>query len=67
VSTKERLHELIDKMEDGEAAALLTRLDPEFLPFTEEDLASIQRGRTQAGAGNSRTTDEVIERLRSRT
>jgi hypothetical protein len=66
MSTKERLHQLIDEMNDDQAAVLLMDLEYEPRPLSPEDIESIERGRAQARAGQLRTTGEVFERLRNR-
>lgn len=66
MSTKERLHRLIDEMNDDQAAVLLMDLEYEPGPLSPGDVESIDRGRAQARAGQLRTTEEVFERLRNR-
>ncbi len=66
MSTKERLHQLIDEMNDDQAEVLLLDLAYEPGPLSPEDIESIERGRAQARAGQLRTTEEVFERLRNR-
>jgi hypothetical protein len=66
MSTKERLHQLIDAMQDDEAADLLDDLEFQPAPLSDEDIASIERGRAQAKAGQLRPTEEVFERLRTK-
>ncbi len=66
MSTKERLHALVDEMNEDQADELLERLEFVPAPLSEEDLASIERGRAQARAGQHRTTEEVFESLRTR-
>ena len=67
MTAKERLHELIEEMHEDQAEVLLMDLERPMPPFTPEDVASIERGRAQARTGQSRTTDEVFERLRTRS
>lgn len=66
MSTKEQLHQLIDEMNDDQAAYLLVELQQASPPLTEEDREAIARGRDQARRGTGRTTAEVFERLRTR-
>ncbi|MFN8618836.1 MAG: hypothetical protein U0837_17265 [Dehalococcoidia bacterium] len=66
MSTKERLHQLVDEMNDDQADELLERLEFVAPPLSEEDRASIERGRAQARAGQLRTTEEVFASLRTR-
>lgn len=66
MSVKEKLHRLIDEMNDDQAAVLLMDLETPPAPLTPEDRASIERGLQQARAGQLRTTEEVFERLRTR-
>ena len=63
MSSKERLHQLIDEMNDDQAEVLLLDIEEPREPLSTEDIASIKRGRAQARARKLRTTDEVFERL----
>jgi len=63
MSSKERLHQLIDEMNDDQAAVLLLDIEEPREPLSTEDIGSIKRGRAQTRAGKLRTTDEVFERL----
>ncbi|MBK6560203.1 hypothetical protein [Candidatus Amarobacter glycogenicus] len=66
MSTKERLHELVEAMSQVEADELLERIEYVASLLTPEDLASIERGRAQARAGQLRSTEEVFESLRTK-
>lgn len=66
MSTKERLHQLIDEMNEDQAAVLLLDLEQPNWRLTEEDRASVERGRAQAREGGSLSTEEVFARLRPR-
>lgn len=66
MSVKEKLHRLIDEMNEDQAAVLLMDLETPPPPLTPEDRASIARGREQARSGQLRTTEEVFDRLRTR-
>jgi hypothetical protein len=53
-------------MDEDQAEGLLMELDRPSPPLSAEDIASIERGRAQARAGQGRTTDEVFARLKTR-
>ena len=53
MSSKERLHQLIDEMNDDQAAVLLLDLEEPREPLSTEDTASIKRGRARRGPENS--------------
>ena len=63
MSTKERLHQLIDEMNDDQAAVLLEDLEWEPGPLSEEDIAAIEKGREQARAGLGIPHEEALKRL----
>ena len=66
MSTKERLHQLIDEMNEDQAAVLLMDLEREPGLLSEDDRAAIDRGRAQARQRLSTSTEEVLKRLRTR-
>ena len=53
-------------MSQVEADELLERIEYVASLLTPEDLASIERGRAQARAGQLRSTEEVFESLRTK-
>ena len=63
MSPKARLHELIEQMNDDQAAVLLMELDLPYPPLTAEDIASIERGRADSRAGRTTPHEEVMHRF----
>lgn len=67
MGTKEALHELVDSLSEEDAEELLNIASWSFgepEPFTDEDVASIQRGLDDAAAGRVFTTDEVLRHVK---
>ena len=63
MTTKERLHSLVDELNDEQLEQALAYLDQlldglDAEPLSEEDLASIRRGVEDIGEGRSVTLDE---------
>jgi hypothetical protein len=63
MSTKERLHEIIDEMDEDQAEGLLMELDRPSPPLSAEDIASIERGRAELRQGKGIPHEEVLRRL----
>ncbi|MGE3075928.1 MAG: hypothetical protein AB7N24_08585 [Dehalococcoidia bacterium] len=51
MSTKERLHQLIDEMNEDQAAVLLMDLNEPMPRLSAEDVAAIDEGLSQLRAG----------------
>ena len=64
MSTKERLHQLIDEMNEDQAAVLLMDLDAVPPPLSESERAEIHAARESLRAGKGIPLDEAIRRLR---
>jgi hypothetical protein len=65
MSTKERLHQLVDEMNDDQAAVLLIELEDEPPPLSEAERAEIDLARGQLRAGEGIPHDELMRRLRA--
>ncbi|MCC6960531.1 MAG: hypothetical protein IT301_11840 [Dehalococcoidia bacterium] len=63
MSTKERLHQLIDEMNEDQAAVLLMDLEWEPSPLSAEDREAIARGLADSEAGRTRPHAEVMKRF----
>lgn len=62
MSTKERLHKLIDEMNDDQAAVLLLDLEEPRPSLSEEDKASISRAFADSEAGRTRPHADVMRK-----
>lgn len=64
MSTKERLHALIEEMNEDQAEMLLMNLeDAEPIPLTAAERADIDKGRSELRAGLGIPHEEVLKRL----
>ena len=65
MSTRERLHQLIDQLDDEEVAGLLSDLEyRQRAPLAPEDVASVERGLAQSAAGEVVPHSEVLRRFK---
>lgn len=64
MSTKERLHQLIDEMNDEQAAVLLMDLK-EPPPLTDQERDAIVTARQELRAGQGISLEEAMKRLRT--
>ena len=67
MSTKERLHQLIDEMNDDQAAVLLIDLEEPRPPLTATEREQIEVARAELREGKGIPLDEVLRELRSTT
>ncbi len=65
MSTKERLHALIDEMTEDQAAVLLMDLEQEPPPLTTAEESAIARARADLAAGKGIPHDELMRKLRA--
>lgn len=65
MSIKERLHQLIDEMNDDQANVLLIELEDESPPLSEAERRDIDLARRQLREGQGIPHDEVMRRLRA--
>ncbi|MEO8540392.1 MAG: hypothetical protein ABI577_11680 [bacterium] len=63
MSTKERLHQIIEEMNDHQATVLL--MDLEVPPLTDDERAQIEVARDELRAGKGIPMDEAMRRLRA--
>ena len=64
MSAKERLHQLIDEMNEDQATVLLMDLDAVPPPLSDSEHAAIHEAREALRAGKGVPLDEAIRRLR---
>ena len=62
MSTKERLHQIIDEMNDDQASVLLMDLEAPRPPLTNEDREAIARGLADSEAGRTRPHADVMKK-----
>lgn len=65
MSTKERLHQLIDEMNDDQAEVLLLDLAAAPPPLSDDERAEIQKARQELRDGKGIPHEEVMRRLRA--
>ncbi|NJD63792.1 MAG: hypothetical protein FIB00_00865 [Chloroflexi bacterium] len=65
MSTKERLHRLIDEMNDDQAAVLLMDLEEPRPPLTDEEREAIATARQELRSGEGISLEEAMKRLRA--
>jgi hypothetical protein len=65
MSTKERLHQLIDEMNDDQAAVLLMDLEEPRPPLTDQEHDAIAAARQELRAGQGISLEEAMKRLRA--
>ena len=65
MSTKERLHQLIDEMNDDQAAVLLLDLEEPRPPLTDQERDAIVTARQELRAGQGISLEEAMKRLRA--
>jgi len=65
MSTKERLHQLIDEMNDDQAEVLLLDLAAAPHPLSDDERAEIQKARQELRDGKGIPHEEVMRRLRA--
>lgn len=65
MSTKERLHQIIDEMNDDQASVLLMDLEEPIPPLTADERAAIDEGREELRSGMGIPLDEAMRRLRA--
>ena len=64
MSSKERLHQLIDEMNDDQAAVLLLDLQEPRPPLTDQEREAIANARQELRDGRGIPLDEAMKRLR---
>lgn len=64
MSTKERLHQLIDEMNDDQAAVLLMDLEEQRPALTSAEREEIAAARAELRHGRGIPLDEAIRRIR---
>ena len=65
MSTKERLHQIIDEMNEDQAAVLLTDPDGPRPPLTDEEREGVAGARGERRAGKGIPLEEAIRWLRA--
>jgi hypothetical protein len=65
MSSKERLHQLIDEMNDDQAAVLLLDLQEPRPPLTDQEREAIANARQELRDGRGIPLDEAMKRLRA--
>lgn len=65
MSTKERLHQLIDEMNDDQAAVLLMDLEEPRPPLTDQEREAIANARQELRDGRGISLEEAMKRLRA--
>lgn len=65
MSSKERLHQLIDEMTDDQAAVLLLDLQEPRPPLTDQEREAIANARQELRDGRGIPLDEAMKRLRA--
>lgn len=65
MSSKERLHQLIDEMTDDQAAVLLMDLQEPRPPLTDQEREAIANARQELRDGRGIPLDEAMKRLRA--
>lgn len=65
MSSKERLHQLIDEMNDDQAAVLLMDLQEPRPPLTDQEREAIANARQELRDGRGIPLDEAMKRLRA--
>lgn len=63
MSTKERLHQIIDEMNDDQAAVLLMDLEDLRPRLSDEDRAAIEEGLKELRDGRGIPHEEAMRRL----